>query len=320
MTIAVLAQVTASFAPRRRLDACCGGAMTESGGAVRGNGGNRLRDALTGGDSGASQPATQDLLNAILQLGHLPTQSTAEEKQLAVRLIRARKAGTLSSQQEAQLFTLQPSTRVHPEDSGASAGASRQAQASASAVRVDAGGGASQPAAAVSGAAQPAEGTGAAALAKQKAQKQTDLRRMRKTEKLMQQVRDLGRYPKESSGCSPAEKQLARQLRDARKAKELSPEQEAELQTLQVLQKSEERMQQVRDLGRIPKENAGRSLAERQLAEKVRRARKAKQFSPEQEAELQTLEQADAQTKDKVEELMQQVRVLGRLPKGKCRA
>ena len=50
----------------------------------------------------------------------------------------------------------------------------------------------------------------------------------------------------------------------------------------------------MRDLGRYPKEYAGRSLAERQLAEKIRKARKAKQFSPEQEAELQALQQAES--------------------------
>ena len=106
----------------------------------------------------------EDLVTAIVQLGHLPTQSSrssAEEKRLAVRLIKARKAGTLSSQQEARLRALQPATRVDPEDSGASAGASRQAQGSASAVKVDAGGGASQPAAAGSGASQPAAAAGA---------------------------------------------------------------------------------------------------------------------------------------------------------------
>eukprot|EP00959_Pyramimonas_sp_CCMP1952_P326669 6837977-Pyramimonas_sp.AAC.1 len=57
-----------------------------SGGAVRGSGGDRLRAALAGGDGGASQPAAQELVNAILQIGHLPTQSgrsSAEEKRLA---------------------------------------------------------------------------------------------------------------------------------------------------------------------------------------------------------------------------------------------
>ena len=129
-----------------------------------GNGGDRLRAALAGGDGGAPQPSMQDLVDAILQLGRLPSQSSrssAEEKRLAARLIRARKAGTLSWQQEAHLRALQPATRVDHEDSGASAGASRQAQGSASAVRVDAGGGASQPAAAGSGASQPAAAAGA---------------------------------------------------------------------------------------------------------------------------------------------------------------
>ena len=113
----------------------------------------------------------------------------------------------------------------------------------------------------------------------------------------MQQVRDLGRYPKENAGRSLAERQLAEKVRRARKAKQFSPEQEAELQALQQAEEKqvkqlEEILQQVRDLGCYPKESAGRSPAGRQLALKVRRARKAKQFSPEQEAELQALQQA----------------------------
>ena len=46
------------------------------------------------------------LVEAIQQLGYLPRQgknSTIEEKHLAVRLIKARKAGSLSSEQEAAL-------------------------------------------------------------------------------------------------------------------------------------------------------------------------------------------------------------------------
>ena len=49
------------------------------------------------------------LLEAIQQLGYLPRQgknSTAEEKHLAVRLIKARKAGSLSSEQELALGNL----------------------------------------------------------------------------------------------------------------------------------------------------------------------------------------------------------------------
>ena len=55
----------------------------------------------------------------------------------------------------------------------------------------------------------------------------------------------------------------------------------------------EELLQQVRDLGRYPKESR-RDAAERHLAEKLRRARKAMQLSPEQEAELKALEQAES--------------------------
>ena len=49
------------------------------------------------------------LVEAIQQLGYLPRQgknSTIEEKHLAVRLIRARKAGLLSSEQEGALGNL----------------------------------------------------------------------------------------------------------------------------------------------------------------------------------------------------------------------
>ena len=56
---------------------------------------------------------------------------------------------------------------------------------------------------------------------------------------------------------------------------------------------AEELMQQVRDLGRYPKETR-RGSAERQLAEQIRRAKKKKQFSADQEAELES-RQADLQ-------------------------
>ena len=51
-------------------------------------------------------------------------------------------------------------------------------------------------------------------------------------------------------------------------------------------------MQQVREVGRLPKESR-RGSAEQQLAEQIRRARKAKQFTPEQKAELEALQQAE---------------------------
>ena len=88
--------------------------MAASGGAA-GSGRHRSRAALASVDGGASQPAMQELVDAIIVLGHLPSQSRSsntEEKRLAVRLIKARKAGTLTWQQEAQLGNLKPATRA----------------------------------------------------------------------------------------------------------------------------------------------------------------------------------------------------------------
>ena len=79
--------------------------------------------------------------------------------------------------------------------------------------------------------------------------------------KVVQQVRDLGHYPKRNAVCSLAERQLAEKLCRALKAKQLSPEQEAELDALRVASQGAEK--------------------------------KAKQFSPEQEAELEALQQAE---------------------------
>ena len=52
-------------------------------------------------------------------------------------------------------------------------------------------------------------------------------------EEVMQQVRDFGRCPKENERRSLAERRLAERLRNARKRKRLSPEQESELQVFQ---------------------------------------------------------------------------------------
>ena len=59
--------------------------MAASGGAARGSGADRVVSALTGGYGGGSQPAVHELVNAILQLGYLPVQSsrsTPEEERL----------------------------------------------------------------------------------------------------------------------------------------------------------------------------------------------------------------------------------------------
>ena len=88
--------------------------MAASGDAL-GSSQDCLRAALPGGDGGAAQSGMQALVDAIIVLGHLPSQSmssSTEEKQLAVRLINARKAGTLTWQQEAQLDNVKPATRA----------------------------------------------------------------------------------------------------------------------------------------------------------------------------------------------------------------
>ena len=74
----------------------------------------RLSKARNAGLLSSEQEAAlgnlaQQLVDAIIALGHLPTQcknSSAAEKLLAVRLIRARKAGSLSSEQEGALGNL----------------------------------------------------------------------------------------------------------------------------------------------------------------------------------------------------------------------
>ena len=88
-----------------------------SGRGASGRGSGRSQDALARGGGGApglpvgGDPGrlVQQLVDAIIELGYLPTQSknsTVEEKQLAVRLIKARKAGSLSSEQVAVLDNL----------------------------------------------------------------------------------------------------------------------------------------------------------------------------------------------------------------------
>ena len=92
-------------------------------------------------------------------------------------------------------------------------------------------------------------------------------------------------------------------LRKARKAQRLWPAQEAELQALQQaardaiaearIARADDLMQQVRDFGRYPKASKHVASRERRLAQNLREARKEKQLSPEQESELQVLQQAE---------------------------
>ena len=238
-------------------------------------------------------------MQQVWDLGRYPTESTNRsltERQLAERLRRALNGGKLSSEHVASLGKL------------------------------------------VEGAAEVGQVAGRQALQRAGLRPLPEAEaRIAKAGELMQQVRDFGRCPKENERCSLAERQAARRrlagnLRRARQT-ELSLTlllQEAELQALEArkfqqraaahIAKAEEVMQQVRDIGRCRKENERCSLSERALAAKLRKARKAKLLSPEQEAELQALqarkfEQRAAARIAKAEEVMQEVRDLGRYPK-----
>jgi len=90
---------------------------TKTGSAASGCCRERLQAALAGGGTGAPGrhragargSRSQELVDVIIELGQLPTQckkSSLQEKRLAVQLIRARKAGALSSQQEDVLRIL----------------------------------------------------------------------------------------------------------------------------------------------------------------------------------------------------------------------
>ena len=71
-------------------------------------------------------------------------------------------------------------------------------------------------------------------------------------------------------------------------------------------------LRDVRALGREPGDSSSVDLAERNLANRLRRARKAGWLSHEQEAELERIR--DASQLAAIQELMQQIRDLGRLP------
>ena len=68
-----------------------------------------MMQEVRGGGASGPRRNTERLVQSIIELGYLPTQcknASLEEKRLAVQLIRARKAGSLSSQQEDALRNL----------------------------------------------------------------------------------------------------------------------------------------------------------------------------------------------------------------------
>ena len=136
-----------------------------------------------------------------------------------------------------------------------------------------------------------------------------------KSEMMMQEVRGGGRYPRESR-CDPNERQAADKLRKRQKVGSLSPEQKAELQArhqAEIDDRTESRkaeldmlVQKVRELGRYPKRPPRGKIDEKhaidgspaeqrewKLACDVFTARRSKLFSPEQEAELEALQEVE---------------------------
>ena len=116
------------------------------------------------------------------------------------------------------------------------------------------------------------------------------LRRRWEKERKGHELEDITRDARKTQQFSPEQDELSPELEAELEAMQQQAEQKGDLQRRQ---KTEELVRQVRDLGRWPKESAARSLAERQLAEKFRRARKANQFSPDEEAELEAVQQAE---------------------------
>ena len=115
------------------------------------------------------------------------------------------------------------------------------------------------------------------------------LRRRWEKERKGHELEDITRDARKTQQFSPEQDELSPELEAELEAMQQQAEQKGDLQRRQ---KTEELVRQVRDLGHWPKESAARSLAERQLAEKFRRARKANQFSPDEEAELEAVQQA----------------------------
>ena len=76
-------------------------------------------------------------------------------------------------------------------------------------------------------------------------------------------------------------------------------------------------MQAIQTLGRLPKETRKATKDERQLADKLRRARRAGKLSGEEEAELAAMSTNDSElaAMSANDSLMQAIRMLGRVPK-----
>ena len=137
----------------------------------------------------------------------------------------------------------------------------------------------------------------------------------------MQQIRDFGRVPKLVRGEGAfelVERNLAQKLLRMRLAGRVLRKHEDELAKFDSYVASEDLMQQIRDLGRVPrhprlvKGEGEAEVAERSLFLKLKKLKSAGQLMAKHEDELVELASNAAS-----EELMQQIRNLGRVPKAR---
>ena len=193
---------------------------------------------------GAAQPALQELVDEIIKLGHVPTRAntaSAEEKQLAGRLYKARKVGSLTRKQEAALAKLAQASGASEPGSSSGRPHSVQTPVGVEQLMDEISQLGDVPTRANTASTKEkmsyfrlSRARWAGSLTKEQqaaCEKLAQASRM----KVVQQVRDLGHYPSAKAGRSLAERQLAWKLRTVVNAKQLSPEQEAELQALRRL-------------------------------------------------------------------------------------
>ena len=129
----------------------------------------------------------------------------------------------------------------------------------------------------------------------------------------MQEICELGRLPKRPQGAAPeqvAERSLQKRLYKARSGQKLTAEDEAELQQLgDAPQLAEKLMQEIRELGRLPREvraSGPEQIEERRLAVRLRIARRQKMLTPDHEAELAALNPQLCDAPQLAEKLMEE--------------
>ena len=134
---------------------------------------------------------------------------------------------------------------------------------------------------------------------------------------MLAEIRALGGRPRRGSGFAEKEKSLAERLRWCKRNEKLSESQLAELEQMPMYTRPVDRMatmmQEIRDLGHLPRWGQENSLALR-----LKRGRDARELSDAQLAELEKMKRPKKHSKlseAELAEVMQEIRDLGRLPR-----